>query len=154
MKESSVLDINYLWNELNNLDENNDLKIEYKDINKLINENPTKLVSHFDGLFHALSIERMKQLATVYKIEELSMAYFNSSNLMNAWKLIKSQMNCSTMEFSAAYDLCKISEDKFKRNLSFSDAQKAFKHLIFIAEIWMNQKLDLEGDSESRQVER
>ena len=139
------MDINYLWQELSSLDVNSELKINYKDINDLINDDPTKLVSYFDGLFHALSIERMKQLATVYKVEELSMAYFNITNLMNAWKLIKSKMNCSNMEFSAAHDFCKISEDKFKRNLSFSDAQKAFKHLIFIAEIWMSQKVDLEG---------
>ena len=141
------MDINFLWDELNKLDENNEVKIEYKNINKLINEDPTKLVSDFYALFHALSIARMKQLAEVVKIKELAMSYFNSSNLRYAWTLIKSQMNCSTMEYQTALDLCSISEEKFKRNLTFGEAQKAFKDLIFIAEIWMNQKLDLDGYS-------
>ena len=139
------MEIDLLWNELNKLKINNEVKLEYKDINKKVNENPTKLVTYFDGLFYALSIERMKQLAEVNRVGKLPLSYFNTSSLKQGWKLMKSEMNCSTIEYNAATDYYDVSELKFKRDISFTDAQKAFKSLMFIAEFWLNQKNNQEG---------
>lgn len=139
------MEIDLLWNELNKLEVNNEVRLEYRDINKEINENPTKLVTYFDGLFYALSIERMKQLAEVNGIGKLPLSYFNTSSLKQGWKLMKSEMNCSTIEYKAATDYYGVSELKFKRDISFTDAQKAFKSLMYIAEFWLNQKKNQEG---------
>ena len=130
------MSINELWDELNNLYIDDEPKIAYQDINRLINESPDKLVGYFDGLFKLLSIERMKQLAEVNKVYELSMEYFTIGNLRGAWNDLRKKMNCSFNEYLAATEYCKISEAKFKRTLTFNDAQQAFKSLIFIAKVW------------------
>jgi len=144
-----VLDKKLLWDELNNLMDTNEMKLSYIDMNQLILENPTKVVSYYDGLFYVLTIRRMKQLAEVFSIQELSLSVINSSNLKDAWKLIKSKMNCSTMEYNSAFDFCNISEDKFRQNLFSMDAQKALKNLFFVADIWWNQKSDMVGHTVS-----
>jgi DNA phosphorothioation-dependent restriction protein DptF len=141
------MEIDLLWNELNKLEVNNEVKLEYSDINKKVNEDPTKLVTYFDGLFYALSIERMKQLAEVNGVGKLPLSYFNASSLKQGWKLIKSQMNCSPIEYNAATDYCDVSELKFKRDISFAEAQKAFKCLVIIARNWINQKKNQEGET-------
>lgn len=141
--------MNLLWDELNHLCLSNEPKIDYKDINELINESPSKLVTYLDGLFNQLSVERMKQLAKVNEVEELSMEYFKIDNLKSVWKLLRSKLNCSFNEYVAASEYCKISDKKFKTDLSFSDAQEAFKHLMFVAKLWLNQKKDLETTSTS-----
>ena len=138
--ESRSLNINLLWDELNKLDIDVGQRIEYKEINTLINENPDKLVTYFYGLFNLLSIERMKQLACQNNVEELSMTYFNNDNLQLAWRLMRSQINCSLDEYNIAIEFCKINDKKFKTNLSFGEAQLAFKHLMYLAKQWLSQK--------------
>ena len=139
--ESRSLNINLLWDELNKLDIDVSQRIEYKEINKLINENPDKLVTYFYGLFNLLSIERMIQLAVINDAEELSMNYFNSGNLQLAWRLMRTtQINCSLDEYNIATEFCKINDKKFKTNLSFGEAQLAFKHLMFLTKQWVSEK--------------
>ncbi|SES25508.1 DNA phosphorothioation-dependent restriction protein DptF [Psychrobacillus sp. OK032] len=139
------MDIELLWHKLGEIGGNNESKFDYNYINKFILENPTKLVSDLDGIFYSLTKQRMKQLAEVYRKEELSSTIMNATNLKNVWIQIKLQLNCSMMEYNAAMDFCKISDEKFQRELTMSDAQKAVKNLTFIAEIWLNQKMDLES---------
>lgn len=139
-KDNELTNDEQLWNHLNKLRVNQSQILAYHDINKAVLESPTKFVTLLDGLFLRLSKDRMKDLAEYYQMEKLSETYFLMDKLSYGWDLIRTQLNGTLEEYKAAQNFIKISEIKFKRDLTEKEVRQALENLLDIATIWNNGK--------------
>src|SRR5699024_2722647 len=153
VKENGAMDKERLWENLNQLHTNQSQTLTYHAINDFILENPSKFVAFLDGVFLSLSIDRMNDLADYYKTEKLSEKYFTMDNLSLGWEMILSKLNGTPEEYKAARTYCKISEEKFKRNLTAEDAHQAFDNLLDITNIWIRDKESLLNQNIEAQAE-
>lgn len=142
-----------LWIKLNDLQKNKRQIIPFNEIQKNLLENPSKFVAFLDGLFLRVSINRMRDLAIYYKTEKISESYFTMSNMELCWKMIHVNLNGTSEEYHAAFDYCKISEAKFKRDLEVGDAEQALEKLLDIAVIWNQDKEIVINSPEESQLE-
>src|SRR5699024_5096256 len=141
-----------LWKELNVLNQNEQV-LSYDEINSFIVDNPSKFVAFLDGVFLRLSFDRMNDLSEYHQVEKLSDAYFRMDSLKLGWKEIHLKLNGTREEYEAAQTFCKISEEKFKRNLLEEDALKALDNLLDIAAIWRRDKDELVDQNDESQLE-
>src|SRR5699024_8405353 len=129
-----------LWEELNTLNQNEEQILSYDEVNRLMVDNPSKFVAFLDGVFLRLSIDRMNGLSEHYQTEKLSDAYFRMDSMKLGWKEIHLKLNGTRDEYGAAQAFCKISEEKFKRNLLAEEARTALDNLLDIAANWRKGK--------------
>src|SRR5699024_2451539 len=142
-----------LWEELNVLNQNKGQVLSYDEVNRFIEDNPSKFIAFLDGIFLRLSLDRMNDLSEYHQTEKLSDAYFRMDSLKSGWKEILLKLNGTRDEYEAAQTFCKISEEKFKRNLQEKDAHKALDNMLDIAAIWKRDKEKFKNQNDESQLE-
>lgn len=142
-----------LWEELNILNQNEEQSLSYDEVNRFIVDNPSKFVAFLDGVFLRLSFDRMNSLSEHYQTEKLSDAYFRMDSMKLGWKEIHLKLNGTGAEYEAAQAFCKISEEKFKRNLLAEEARAALDNLLDIVANWRLDKEEFVNQDDETQLE-
>lgn len=121
------------WERLNRLVNFHDRVIDYKTISNLLKGNPSLAVVYMDKYFTKISLERMKQLARKYGIDEIDTSYFKLNTIKRAWTMVNEKLDIPTLEYERAIEYCNLSEKKINY-LTEKQAELAFSHLLFVSE--------------------
>lgn len=124
--------------------------INYSELQGMLSNNPALAVAYMDPVFYAISLQRMKQLASAAKTEEMFESYFQASTIETGWELLKNKFAISATEYASALEYCTLSRKKFKSNLSAEEAEQGLSQILFIAEKLVIDEYRAELPSDTR----